>query len=690
MLKSHAVCHHGVLLAILWLMGACQSFAAPVNLAPDKGSYSLHGHLAVMFDETGLLGIDDIRQLPDESFAPVPGDFNGGYTKAVAWLRFTLKRDDSTSAGPWWLHVGPSFIDSITLFAPASSGTPERQEFALSGPWSARPLKDRSAVFPVTIAETDAQTFHLRIQNTSALAASVTLWHPEEYTEWVIRDAFLLGGYLITASVIVLINLFYWWNFRQRLFPAYIGYVAVMALHTLQKEGLQLFLGQLETPPDVKFWQTLTQLTLIWCASWLFLALVRPERFWPRLVRVYLFYCMSMLAVGTILTFLGHHALVIPWGWMQLLFLLWLHICVCVFLILRKDRHAFYYLASFLGLILTATLNLLNAFGVIEGGFAVDYGMLIGTIVHWVLIQMAVLGIINRAKREHEQARDDALNVTRQAKADLEAKIQIRTRELNAAVAALQHEVTSRTRLAQDLEQARFQLEQAFDAEQQANVAQHQFLRMVAHEFRTPLTTIQSVGIMLEDRCIDDDALYQRALERMNGATQHMLYLVNEALRMGLFEGSAWRGNAAEVNIHTLLKEIAAYATSVYAKSQDIVVDCEDLYIQGDRDLLRIAIHNLVDNAQKYSPSCSVIRIEAQRMDAKNIIVSVHDEGPGINSHELRLIFGKYYRPENSCEAGLGLGLHLVDHISRLHGGRVEVKSVLGQGSSFSLFLPVR
>jgi len=113
--------------------------------------------------------------------------------------------------------------------------------------------------------------------------------------------------------------------------------------------------------------------------------------------------------------------------------------------------------------------------------------------------------------------------------------------------------------------------------------------------------------------------------------------------------------------------------------------------VRVDRDALEQAILNLLHNAMKYSGDSRDIELRLQKKDG-HAMIQVVDQGVGINPKEQKKIFEKFYRiptRENERTAGTGLGLSLVSHIVRGHGGHIEVESVPGKGTTFSIYLPL-
>src|SRR5204863_10054490 len=114
--------------------------------------------------------------------------------------------------------------------------------------------------------------------------------------------------------------------------------------------------------------------------------------------------------------------------------------------------------------------------------------------------------------------------------------------------------------------------------------------------------------------------------------------------------------------------------------------------LPADRERLQEALHNLLDNAGKYSPEHGQIRVTARQRD-EEIVLSVGDSGIGIGREDLPRIFERFYRADKARTAenirGTGLGLAIVKHVTQLHGGRVEAESEIGKGTTICMVLPI-
>jgi signal transduction histidine kinase len=224
-----------------------------------------------------------------------------------------------------------------------------------------------------------------------------------------------------------------------------------------------------------------------------------------------------------------------------------------------------------------------------------------------------------------------------------------------------------------------------------------QFVSSVSHELKTPLTSIR---MFAESMQMDEEAgaadPKERAeyLDTIVCETERLTRLLNNVLDFSRIE----RG---QKNYHLESEELpgvvgAAVRTMRFPLAEqgfDLRVDlCEDLPpVKVDRDAIEQAVLNLLHNAMKYSGKSREIDLRLFRQNG-SALIQVSDHGIGIPAGEQRRIFEKFYRvpsKENRSISGTGLGLSLVAHIAEAHGGAVDVESSPGQGSTFSIKIPL-
>jgi len=221
-----------------------------------------------------------------------------------------------------------------------------------------------------------------------------------------------------------------------------------------------------------------------------------------------------------------------------------------------------------------------------------------------------------------------------------------------------------------------------------------QFIASVSHELKTPLTAIRIFAETLRMDRLKDTQAKTEYLDTIVNESHRLTRLLNNVLDFSKIE----KGKRTYRREPACLSEIvnaAVQATQYPLKQQDIYLNVQmeeglpDVCV--DRDAIGQAILNLLSNAMKYSGESRRIDLRVQKR-ADHIVIEVSDQGIGIDQAQQKRIFEKFYRvpsEENQRIPGTGLGLAIVLHIVKAHDGHVEVRSVPGKGSTFSIHLPL-
>jgi two-component system, OmpR family, phosphate regulon sensor histidine kinase PhoR len=220
-----------------------------------------------------------------------------------------------------------------------------------------------------------------------------------------------------------------------------------------------------------------------------------------------------------------------------------------------------------------------------------------------------------------------------------------------------------------------------------------EFVANVSHELRTPLTSIKGFVETLVDGAIHDPEGAKRFLNIIINHVNRLNAIVEDLLTISRIEKES---ETREIQLETTsIRSIITAAVNVCeqkAKERAVTlnVTCDgSLYIIANRFLLEQAIINLVDNAIKYSENESVVSVDVQERN-KEIVISVSDNGCGISPEHVPRLFERFYRIDKARsrkQGGTGLGLSIVKHTVLAHGGRVDVKSTVGKGSTFFIYL---
>ncbi len=220
------------------------------------------------------------------------------------------------------------------------------------------------------------------------------------------------------------------------------------------------------------------------------------------------------------------------------------------------------------------------------------------------------------------------------------------------------------------------------------------FVANVSHELKTPITSIKGFLETLEEGAIDDPVNARHFLTIIMRHTDRLISIIEDLLSLSRIEQDTEKGGIVleEVPIRDVFDSVDKEVRS-RAKHHGITLDYEvddSIVARINPLLLEQAIVNLVDNALKYSEPDSTVQIVSQR-NGSEILISVKDRGSGIPKEHLARIFERFYRVDKARSrkvGGTGLGLAIVKHIANAHGGRVEVESSPGKGSTFSIHLP--
>lgn len=217
------------------------------------------------------------------------------------------------------------------------------------------------------------------------------------------------------------------------------------------------------------------------------------------------------------------------------------------------------------------------------------------------------------------------------------------------------------------------------------------FTADASHELRTPITVIRSEAELGIDSSRDPEGARQR-FESILEECSRLASVTSQLLTLSREDAGVVQAGRSLVPIAPLLFDaVESLRPLANAKRQEVDMEANcDAEILADPDRLRQVFHNLLDNAIKYTPEASRIRVML-RGDDSQAVIAVEDNGPGIPSEHLSRVFDRFYRVNKSSDAGdgAGLGLSIVQSIVTSLGGRVEVESTVGEGSTFRVFLPL-
>jgi len=228
-----------------------------------------------------------------------------------------------------------------------------------------------------------------------------------------------------------------------------------------------------------------------------------------------------------------------------------------------------------------------------------------------------------------------------------------------------------------------------------ANELKDKFLSMVSHELKTPLTTLKLRTQLLGRQLgrADSVEMMNVGLADIERSISRMEVLVNDLLDASLVETNMFVLHRKRCNLVELCQNLLDEYTAGAGPALIFEATDEPIEVEVDANRIGQVIINLLSNARKYSPPGYPITVMLQQAGYEAII-SVRDMGVGIPAAELPRIFEQYYRvpgiePQTGSHRGLGLGLYISRKLVERHAGRLDVQSVPGEGSIFSIVLPL-
>ncbi len=222
-----------------------------------------------------------------------------------------------------------------------------------------------------------------------------------------------------------------------------------------------------------------------------------------------------------------------------------------------------------------------------------------------------------------------------------------------------------------------------------------EFLALLAHELRNPISTLSNTLLLLEATGGTDGQLPLASIQPiMSREVGHLVRLVDDLLDINRINRGTIELRPQRLDLTALVNEVVTTVRPLAEQAQQLItrLPAESLYIQGDADRLTQVLRNLLGNAIKFTPSQGQIKLTLEAIGSEAQL-RVVDTGIGLEASDLTRIFDLFSQVDSSrtrSKDGLGLGLALVKDLVRLHGGQIEARSIgLGQGSEFILTLPL-
>lgn len=220
------------------------------------------------------------------------------------------------------------------------------------------------------------------------------------------------------------------------------------------------------------------------------------------------------------------------------------------------------------------------------------------------------------------------------------------------------------------------------------------FISMMSHDLKTPIARIQGMVDIIQRNPSPLANEQREALDTIRHSSEDLLRFINAILQYGKIEAQQIQLHRQSKDVNTIVRDVVKrHEFLAKIKRISIRAELETLFpISLDPELMQLVFSNLLENAIKYSPEDSRVLITSEESGGF-VVIQFADQGQGIPNDELPHIFMKFFRSNNAKSSpikGSGLGLYLARYFTELHGGRISVESSYGQGSTFTVELPLQ
>lgn len=609
----------------------------------------------MLADTEGRLTAPEVAALLEAAFTHSDQPLNKGYTRDVYWLRVTPPARLGDDEGASWLEVLPTYLDRVTLYQQIDGAWQEHHSGDLL------PMAERTRVRELVLPLVAGNPFLLRVQTTSPMQMDATLWRSTglmsklSSTQWA--SGFHQGINLMHALLIIGAAL----ALRIRSLSALAVASVVCLVHGAADRGyLQLWLpAPLEYLGDLLV--KVGTLILPAALFWQFREVLSLATRWRRVDRL----LMTVSAASLLCLISIPLGLYSDWAWVGVgaPWAITAVVTVVTWLDLLRDG------VSQERVVMVLPSSVYVLIGLYVTGAYLGWAPIptIETSVLWQLNTLLVNSVVTFAVGTGLVRRfRDSLEKLARSEHTLEERVRQRTAEL------LQTQNT---------------LQAALESERNMREEQRHFFDMVNHEFRTPLTIIDSAATeQATFPSPDFSSQIERATQILR-ACRRLTALAENCLVRERLDATGFGLRVGQTAVPALIEE-AVQLVRWSSRHQLLLKTSNAPAIwQCDSTLVQIALSNLVDNAVKHGKA-GKITVTARHDSLNRLEFSVSDEGPGLSPELIHTLFDRFERGARADQTrGFGLGLWVARRVARLHGGDVRIEATSSGGACFTLVL---
>ncbi|ORC55142.1 hybrid sensor histidine kinase/response regulator [Pseudomonas floridensis] len=611
--------------------------------------------IQVFEDPTGNATIDSVSsEAGVREFRPLQtSTFNAGYSRSAFWLKVDLLYRPRTADQhtDWLLELAYPPMDHIDFYAPDAVGRPTLVwQTGDMLPFASRQFKQNNYLFQLDMPPGQTRTVYLRVKSEGSVQAPLNLWSTHAYLEAQPARIYVFGVIYGVLLGMLVYNLFILVSVRDPDYLYYILYVASFGLYQMSINGVAIeYLW-----PDNPWWANastpflMAMATLFACQfSRTFLG---TRCLAPWLDRLLLVMVGVAAVVMGIALFLGYGPALRSATYLVLAATLVIYVAGIV-AVLKGERVGRYFVVAWSVFLVGGLIFSLMLFGKLPNTFLTMYACHIGAVLEMALLSMALADRINHARRQQAQT-------------------------LLAA--------------GKDLERLNQQLATS-------NRLKDEFLATLTHELRTPMNgVIGSLELMQTMNMGDEMEMYQQTAA---SSAQDMMSMINGILTLTELQAGVLYADCDAFNIGELFNQLhERFSGAAHSKALGLTFDIDDKLppaVRGDAAKLYQCVECLLDNAIKFTREGAIkVRVSGlpQDLERMRLRIEVMDTGIGFSRLDEVNLYQHFFQIDGSMTrqyGGLGIGLAICRKLVELQGGELSHRSEPGQGSCFTLNLPM-
>lgn len=649
-----------ILLVLLTLLPTVGHAAVTVNdkeqFAVDVtvNSRDLLPAAELIVDEDGQLTAEKVLSLPAEYREPLAyQSVSFGFTHSAHWFVVPLHNPDPLPVKRM-LTFEPTWLDSIAIYVANDSDIKRAAEGGDARPFVQRSLGHRLLNFEIEIPVGASQLL-VRTETVDPYLVKMTLWERESYLDYAADMKLYFGFVYGVLLAMLLYNLFLFISIREKVYAAYVFYIAAFLLGHATINGLTYAYLWPASPVWANWAHSVFDYLyvlagLIFIIYFLELPARHPRLYlWMRVV-------IAIMVISFVVTGLAG-----GYDWQVDASLLWvslfapLAVALGVVALHAGNQAARWFLSAAIAGAVGSFITAMAVTGVIPFNFytfrAIDFGMLLDA----MLLSLALADRLRLARLENEAAKERLLRTTTRHAEELEKKVAERTRDLQKAIET-----------------------------------KDRFLSIVGHDLRGPMTNLKLLFNSMVKTPKDID---EKILEAARNSIQSTSDFLDQLFTWARTQRGEMKAHPELLDASQSIRDVMSLLAG-QAESKNIQITMEGQgphWLYADREMTQTILRNLLNNAIKYSEQDATVQVSVHD-DGESCITHIRDSGVGMSEAVREMLFKLDTKPQSSPgtqgEKGSGLGLILCREFVEMNGGEIGVESQKGEGATFWFSLP--